>query len=300
MKQNEMIYFHADDYGVSKAQAERILSCYEKGVLNSISVMPNTLELEACLEYLDTLDTEDKHKKIRRVLHLNFVEGKPVACAEQVDMLVDDTGLFSVSFIQLLRWSYCKRGEERLKLKEQLKAEIAAQFNQVVEICDYKITAIDSHQHYHMIPIVMDALLEVIEEKKIKIQEIRIPVDPVSPLLKTPSLWLKVPVINWVKWGILWLHSGRNRKKLKRRDIKVPVFCGIFFTCEMTLEIVKLLIPKYLVYAKKHGKKLELMFHPGNLTEKDELLDKRSKELEEFYLSENRLKEAECLKQWKR
>lgn len=296
MKQSKMIYFHADDYGVSKAQAERILSCYTEGVLNSISVIPNSPELEGCLEYLDT---EDPQSKIRRVLHLNFVEGKPVACTEQVDMLVDDAGFFSISFIQLLKWSYCKKGKERARLKEQLKAEIAAQLEQVVEIYDYKITAIDSHQHYHMIPIVLDALLEVIEEKKVRIQEIRISVDPVFPLLMTPSLWLKVPVINWVKWGILWLQSGRNRKKIEQKNIKMPVFFGIFFTCEMKLDIVNKLMPKYVAIARRKGRELELMFHPGNLTKREELLDMRLKELEEFYTSENRLKEAECLKQLK-
>ena len=41
------------------------------------------------------------------------------------------------------------------------------------------------------------------------------------------------------------------------------------------------------------------MFHPGNLTKREELLDMRSKELEEFYTSENRLDEAECLKRLK-
>lgn len=296
MKQDDMIYFHADDYGVSRAQSARILSCYTEGVLNSISVIPNTPELEKSLALLDTEDTQNK---IRRVLHLNFVEGRPVACAEQVDMLVDDTGYFSISFIKLLKWSYCKRGEERKRLKAQLKTEIAAQLHQVVDVCDYRITAIDSHQHYHMIPIVLDALLEVIEEKGIRIQEMRIPVDPVLPLLKTSSLWLKVPIINWVKWGILWLQSGRNRKKIEQKNIKVPVFFGIFFTCEMKLDIVNALMPKYIAYAQRQGCYLELMFHPGNLTKREELLDVRSKELEEFYTSENRLKEAECLKQLK-
>ena len=150
-----------------------------------------------------------------------------------------------------------------------------------------------------MIPIVLDALLEVIEEKNIRIEEIRIPVDPVWPLLKTPSLWLKVPVINWVKWGILWLHAGRNRKRIEKKNIKVPVFFGIFFTCEMKLNVVNALMPKYISYAQKQGRCLELMFHPGNLTKREELLDMRSKELEEFYTSENRLDEAECLKRLK-
>ena len=30
------IWFHADDYGVTPEQSERILDCYKQGVLNSI------------------------------------------------------------------------------------------------------------------------------------------------------------------------------------------------------------------------------------------------------------------------
>lgn len=297
MKKDNMIYFHADDYGVSYHQSERILDCQAEGVLNSISVIPNSPKLGECLELLNKRDTGEE---IRRVVHLNFVEGKPAASVEQVDMLVDETGFFSLSFVKLLTWSYSKRGEDRRRLKEQLKTEIAAQLRNVTGVCDYKITAIDSHQHYHMIPIVMETLLEVLEEKRLTIDKIRIPVDPVTPLLQTPSLWLKIPVINWIKWAILWLHAGRNRKRLKKKGIKVPVFFGIFFTCEMKTEVVQKLLPKYIAYAKKRRMYLELMFHPGNLTEKEELLDKRSKELKEFYMSDNRLKEAECLRQLKR
>lgn len=297
MKKDNMIYFHADDYGVSYHQSVRILDCQAEGVLNSISVIPNSPKLGECLELLNERDTGEE---IRRVLHLNFVEGKPAASVEQVDMLVDETGFFSLSFVKLLTWSYSKRGEDRRRLKEQLKTEIAAQLHNVTGVCDYKITAIDSHQHYHMIPIVMETLLEVLEEQRLTISEIRIPVDPVKPLLQTPSLWLKVPVINWIKWAILWLHAEKNRKLLVRKGIKVPVFFGIFFTCEMKIEVVQKLLPKYIAYAKKRREYLELMFHPGNLTEKEELLDKRSKELEEFYMSDNRLKEAECLRQLKR
>lgn len=293
MMDNSKVYFHADDYGVTKEQSSTILSCHAQGVLNSISIIPNTPELGACLKLLNT---EDAGEQIRRVLHLNFVEGRPVAQAEQVDMLIDDIGYFSCSFIQLLKWNYTHRGEKRKRLKEQLKCEIAAQLERVIDDYDYQITAIDSHQHYHMIPIIMEALLEVLDEKELTIQEIRIPVDPLIPLLRTPSMWLKVPVINWIKWAILWCHAGKARRLLRQRGICQPVFFGIFFTCEMKKDVVETLLPKYREYAQKREKNLELMFHPGNLTKQSELLDMRSKELEEFYMSDNRLAEAECLR----
>lgn len=292
--ENEKIYFHADDYGVSLEQSAKILSCYSQGALNSISVIPNVTQLGECLRLLEE---KDSAHRIRRVLHLNFVEGQPVAEQEKVSMLLDSTGYFSCSFVQLLRWSYSRKGEEGQKLKEQLKAEIAAQIDAVTKTYDYHISAIDSHQHYHMIPIVMEALLEVLDEKALRTKEIRIPVDPVLPLLKTPSMWFKVPFINWIKWGILRIHTNRNRKLLQQRNIDSPVFFGIFFTCEMKIEVVEALLPQYQKYAKKRKRSLELMFHPGNLTARYELLDERSRELEAFYMSDNRFAEAACLQQ---
>lgn len=291
------IYFHADDYGVTPQQSGRILTCHAEGALNSISVIPNALQLEECLSLLEQ---EDCERKIRRVLHLNFVEGRPAAQEKLVSMLVDEKGYFCCSFIQLLKWNYTKKGENRRKLKEQLKTEIAAQLAKVTKECDYHITAIDSHQHYHMIPIVMEALLEVLEAGQIAVEEIRIPVDPLLPLLKTPSVWFRVPAINWAKWTILWLHAGKNKKLLTKKGIRIPIFFGIFFTCEMKTDVVEVLLPKYKKYADKKNQALELMFHPGNLTACYELLDERSKELEDFYMSDNRFAEAECLREAKR
>ena len=94
------IWFHADDFGVTAEQAKRILDCYQNGVLNSISVMPNTPALAESLALLREADPQGN--KIRRVLHLNFVEGKPLAGAENVPLLVDKTGYFNKSKLSTL------------------------------------------------------------------------------------------------------------------------------------------------------------------------------------------------------
>lgn len=291
------IWFHADDFGVTAEQAKRILDCYQNGVLNSISVMPNTPALAESLTLLREADPQGN--KIRRVLHLNFVEGKPLAGAENVPLLVDKTGYFNKSFIQLFQWNYSKRGVKRQQLASQLKLEIEAQLRAVAVEHDYKITGIDSHQHYHMIPVIFDSLMEVLAKQEfaqLSIRQIRVPVDPTAPLRRDIRMLTGVPKINWVKWCILKQYADRNRKILQSRGIKAPVFFGIFYTCEMKKEVVEALLPSYREYADKKSEDLELMFHPGNLTASYELLDERSKELAAFYMSDNRYYEAECLK----
>lgn len=293
------VLFHADDYGVTLEQSKKILSCHTQGALNSISVIPNSPAVRESLQLLDELDPD---KKIRRVLHLNFVEGKPLADLRKVSLLVDKEGYFDKSFVQLLKWNLTKKGAEREKLKGQLKAEITAQLDMVTMENNYHISAVDAHQHYHMIPVVLEALLEVLKEKKVQnpevcIREIRIPVDPLGPWFHARDIWHKTPWINFVKWGILRCFERKTRKRLTQEKIDSPVFFGILFTCEMKWDIVQELLPKYISVAEKKQKKLELMFHPGNLEATYELLDSRSKELAEFYMSENRFQEAECLRQ---
>lgn len=295
MKNN--IWFHADDYGVTAEQSGRILSCYQNGALNSISVLPNTPALGESLELLNQCDPDGTH--IRRVLHLNFVEGRPLSGAENVPDLVDDTGYFDKSFIHFFMWNCVKRGSKRREIVRQLKLEIAAQLRAVTYTYDYKITAIDSHQHYHMIPVVSDSLMEVLSEREfehIRIEQIRIPVDPLAPLMHNKQLRRGVPKINWVKWCILKIYADRTKKILTKKKIEAPVFFGIFYTCEMKKEVVEALLPAYRIYAEQRSRDLELMFHPGNLMAGYELLDGRNKELAAFYMSDNRYYEAECLK----
>lgn len=198
--EEEHIWFHADDYGVTPEQSKRILDCYKQGVLNSISVLPNSPALVECRELLEEADPEHQ---IRRVLHINLVEGRPVAGAERVSMLVDEQGMFSCSFVKLWLWNYLLHGKKREALKQQIKCEITAQLKAVTDKCDYDITGVDSHQHYHMIPIVFDVLMEVLEETDINVKEIRVPIDPLSPVMMAKDKPYRIPMVNWIKWLIL-------------------------------------------------------------------------------------------------
>ncbi len=160
---DKVTWYHADDFGVSLEQSEKILSCYQEGALNSISILPNVPDLDGALALLDRIDAKGV---IRRVLHLNFVEGKPLAGANKVPLLADKEGYFDKSFIRFLLWNYTACGRRRAKLKAQIREEIRAQLRAVTAEHDFRITAVDSHQHYHMIPMIFDCLLAVLDEEE--------------------------------------------------------------------------------------------------------------------------------------
>lgn len=292
---NKTIWYHADDFGVSIEQSEKILACFTNGALNSISILPNVPDLKGAHILLEKTDTKCE---LRRVLHLNFVEGKPLAGADKVPLLTNDRGYFDKSFVKLFIWNYTAGKTKRGELKRQLCKEIREQLRAVTSENDFHITAIDSHQHYHMIPIVFDCIMSVINEAEFKaldIRQIRIPVDPLKPVLFFRDR-TKISPVNMLKWLILKTSSRRNRLILRKNGIEAPVFFGIFYTCEMKWDIVKVLLPLYKKYADRRNENLELMFHPGNLTAKYEMLDINRNELWEFYASDNRFAEAQCLK----
>ena len=90
-----MTEFHADDYGLFLEQSERILACFEHGVLNGTSIISNGSELDACLQLLP-------EKGMQLSVHLTLMQGRCLAPVEEVPLLADGKGQFRVTFAQLL------------------------------------------------------------------------------------------------------------------------------------------------------------------------------------------------------
>ena len=290
------IYYHADDLGQSLFQSQPFLDCHNDGVLNSLAVMTNSPRAKECYELVRTLVDEGE---IRPTVHLNFVEGPALSEADEVSDLVDERGYFSLGFIKavLMGFSFGKKKEI---YKAEFKSEIKKQIEMGLSIFkgdkdELPLWGIDSHLHYHMIPIIWKSVCEVIKEEGYKPSWIRISKDPVFPVLTTPSVWKKIPFINVIKWMILKI-IGPTRKNVEKMGVNVPVFWGMFSTLRMEKDIVSKLHAKYEKVAKNKGCDLELMFHPGYSVDRNETLDPTRDDLWEANSSEFRLKEQETLK----
>ena len=281
-----MILFHADDYGINSIQAKRILFCRSKGCLNSVSLLVTSPEAEKCASLLPA--------NIRCRLHLNLREGPCLSDPSDIRMLVDKKGYFRLSFGEMLFWSVFRKK----RLKVQIKKEIRSQILRMQELVgEDKPLRIDSHGHYHMIPAVWDALFETCEDLKVKIRELRIPAEPFGPILSDPYLLSKAPVSGIIKnlaMHFLYACDRIAGKYPKDFDFKknVPVFFGMIFTTRMTRSPVRRLLPAFQRLAVSGGRDLELMFHPGGLSENELLWDERFRE---FHRSPNRYREARTL-----
>ncbi len=281
------IEYHADDYGMFSTQSRRILDCHRHGSLNGVSVMPNGEDLAACMEMLAPYQ-----KEIELTVHLNFFEGKALADPKEIPQLADAEGNLNGSFGSLLLQSYLP-GRKRCVL--QLKQEIRAQIDSVKSYLNGSCALrLDGHAHYHMIPVVFDALAEVIREEKLDVSYIRIPREYVSVYLKNWNKIEKFPVINLAKVMILNILAFRNTRKHRSllQGMEKKVFLGVLLSGRMHRKNVEAVLADAVKLAKKRNCGLELLAHPGGVYEKQDIAKLTNADDVAFLSSEYRQKEA--------
>ena len=280
-----MIYFCADDYGISAECNQCIENCLNNGALNKTSVLPNG-EITGLKKHLSS-------KEHLLSLHINLVEGKPLSELCEVNMLVNDKGFFKYSFIGLFFLSLSfKRKEVKKQLYNELKKQIGFWKDMVGE--DYTIS-IDSHQHTHMIPLIFKTLMRVIKDEGIKVELIRIPDEPLLPYIMTPSLYLSYSLMGLIKQWLLKYFAFLNGKELKKTKIQTAYFMGVMFSGKLDEIKIKKILPHYLKLAKKSGKDIEIGFHPGYLENEEDLITGSRKDFSKFYLSGWRKTEYDTL-----
>ena len=286
---------HADDYGLTMNTSRGILEGINAGKLNSISVMPNTTCFEETREYF--YKNIEKKKMPAISVHLNFMEGYCVAEKEKLGYLVNEEGLFCISWGTLVKYNY--NFSIRNQVKEQLKTEIRAQLNKVMEgyglLENGKKLRVDSHQHTHMIPIVMESLMEVLSEDKIPTEYIRISKEPWPVYLKKLRFVPSYRVINMVKVMILNWYSIKDEKMLKAAGLPTMLLSGVMLSGKMNFVRVSTLLPELKKYADKKNVQLEVLFHPGSALREEVGKEFNHPDANEFYLSENRKVEYEAM-----
>ena len=285
------IEWHADDYGLFPEQSRRILKCAENGKLNAISVFPNSDALEECMHLL-----ADAAPQVSITVHLNLIEGKSLTSHIDTPFLTDEDGVFSVTFGKLLAASFSMHRNE---WKTQLKKELRAQIYAVMPFLSGKSLRLDSHAHYHMIPVVFDALMEVISEDKLYIEYIRIPKEYLSLYLKHFFQLKGLKPINLVKVIVLNMLSGYSMHKYGNeiKNANKSFFMGVLLSDNMNNDNVRILISDALLFAEKKDFSLEILAHPGGVYEESDIQKITFPNDIAFMTSDNRRKEAEMFMQ---
>ena len=286
-----MYLFHADDYGVNKNQAKRILNCYRRGVLRSVSIIPNSPRAAETIALLPD--------DIKKSIHLNLVEGTCVSDPSKIPLLADPNGKFRRSFFQLVLLSVCKRKE----LRRQAAIECGAQITKMLALLPdgYKIR-IDSHRHYNMIPAVFEAVCAECKKSGRQMEYLRFPLERLSVYLLHPGLYKYIRPVNVIKILVLKICSIKDKKIAKTygMDAGKADFIGLMQTTQMNLDYVLSalrLLNRHKDYKKSDD--LEVLFHPGGIKMDEEFMDADNQPMKAFYTSKNRWMEAETLKELK-
>lgn len=280
------IEYHADDYGMFPTQSRRILDCHVKGKLNGVSIMPNSSCLDECMSYLAPFA-----KDVAITVHLNLIEGNSLCAPEEVSKLVDANGVFCTSFGSLLLHSFLPdRNIYREQLRKELRAQIHAVYSRLEQGTPLRI---DGHAHYHMLPVVFDALMDVIREEKLEVSYLRIPREYVCLYLRYWNQFRDFSFLNMAKVLILNLLSGWATRKYgdALRSMNPKVFLGVFLSGRMYRENVELVLSDAIELARKLGQDIEILAHPGGVYEEADIAQLTCAEDVAFLTSEKRERE---------
>ena len=293
---NYKVDIHADDYALSIKTSEEIFSLMQQGILDSISIIPNNSCYNECIHYL-TDHIKDLTYLPKMSVHINLVEG--------LSLSQNDGSLINSTWKSLFLASY--NPFKRRAVKEQLKREIYCQIKKTQDSIDeciriakdlgisvsQKRIRIDSHQHSHMIPIVWESITEVLEENGLETEYIRNSKEPLIPFLKHVPLWKSYSIINIVKNRILWMFSHAPDRYAGDNKQEKMYLWGLVMSGNMDRERISVLYESMAEYALAHNRRLEILFHPGRMSEDEMTPEIPRKSADSFYLSHSRDVEKE-------
>ncbi len=301
------IDIHADDYALTENTSKDMLACMKAGKLHSISIVPNTSCFEKCMEMLYNEIPDMPFLPLLSV-HLDFVEGRSLAGKGETPLLVrDGSDLTGLSWGGLFKLSYLPW--KRAEAKRQLKLEIKAQIERVQEVvkrcmeiaqknnipCGQKGLRIDSHQHAHMIPVVWEAVTEVVAEEGYSLEYIRNSKEVLGAFVSELSLWSSYRPINFVKNRLLSLYSHKVDRYCTRTGLEQMYLWGLIMSGRMDFDRIEKLYKKVSGKAQKDGRTLEILFHPGLMLPEEVTQEVGKEAAEEFYLTDGRKIEYEAV-----
>ena len=292
-----MIEYHADDYGLFPAQSRHIADCYYNGALNGISIMPNSPYLKECMETI-----ADIRKNLAVTVHLNFVEGKPLT-GDKAGRLTDKDGNFNIGFGKLLLVGFVP--VLRRVYYKAIRREVEAQLLACKPYMNDGKFRIDGHVHYHMLPLIFDAVMDVVKKNNLQVSYIRFPREELDVYRRASGKLKGLKPINFVKVCVLNALASRNERKyrdaLVSLNVERKLFMGVMLSGHMFYDNVKECLPYAAdIMADRGLSDMEILFHPGDVSDNEEILKVTSKDDYDFLVDNkaNREKEAEALRKF--
>ncbi len=159
------LIINADDVGLSPSINEAVRRCYSYGIITGVSVMACGKYFREAAAILREIENEEVG------VHLTLT-GSFSPCIEDtlcINDILDDRGVFVSDYRQLLLLSFRRRLD-----KDQVYQEFTAQVRRVKNE-GLEIIHLDSHEHIHMFPGILDVVIKIARE--FNIPYIRLPLE---------------------------------------------------------------------------------------------------------------------------
>ncbi|MEM7543177.1 MAG: ChbG/HpnK family deacetylase [Pseudomonadota bacterium] len=278
---------NGDDFGASPNVNKGFLEAADNGLLHSASVLATGAAFEQAMH------AARERPSLQVRLHLNLVEGFALSERHAIPDLVDARGVFSCSFGKLLAISVGPsklRDRYRAQIKTELSAQIERFWQALGEHGQTNGLMVDSHVHFHMIPVVFEALMEIHEHTPLAY--VRNPYERL--FLKEGKLSPRHHLgVNLIKNCLLRILAKRVKSELVARDIAFfDRIVGVLFTDAMNQAVVASAVAQLNNEDGTHS--AEILMHPGRASE-DEAELWPQKVFRDYYRSPQRDIERETL-----
>lgn len=152
---------NADDFGRHELINKAVAEAFAKGILRSATLMPGGAA------FADAVAVARANRRLGVGVHFTLVNGNPILKPSEIPSLVTEKGVFYDDYTLFMKHYL----QGRVNMAE-VKAELAAQLAKM-EQTGLKLTHVDSHQHMHTLPGIIDIVLKLAQDAKIK--AVRIP-----------------------------------------------------------------------------------------------------------------------------
>ena len=160
----KLLIINADDFGLHESINHGIIEGHTKGCITSTSIMPGGPAFEQAAALAAG------HPRLGVGVHLTLVGGQPVSDPGKIASLVDNDGLFWASYPAFLK-KLCAADVQLADIRYELTAQV-----QQVLAAGIPVTHLDSHQHMHVVPGIIDIVLDI--ARQYSIPAMRIPAEP--------------------------------------------------------------------------------------------------------------------------
>lgn len=227
----KQLIVNADDFGLTEGVNNGIIKTFREGIVTSTSIMANG-------ESFDHAVLLSKQYPLLSIgIHLVLVEEKPVLPPDEIPSLICEKDKFHKNYKTFL-FRFLSGRIKRIDVEKELRAQIKKALKAGIQIAH-----LDSHQHLHIFPAILDIVLRLAQEYGMK--------------------WMRNSCDHHAPAHIsqrgLAILAKKGKKKMLQKSIRTSDhFLGAGFSGRLTVQkLIRIL-------AKLPDGTSELMCHPGD------------------------------------